>query len=94
MPRKSLAEQLYGEEDEIADEEDSIWFLIYDFNDVKPHLNFWTNIHRLTALEGVSRLIQYSAFQSNRRRIAMAAQKLAEYYGASTELFQAKKVNP
>lgn len=94
MPRKSLAEQLYEAQEETADEENATWLLIYDFNNVKPHLNYWTNLRRLTALEGSSRLIQYSAFLTNKKRIATTAKKLAEYYGATTELFQAKRVNP
>jgi len=87
MPRKSLAEQLYEAEEETLDEDDAIWLLLYDFNDVKPHLNFWINLRRLTALEGSSRLIQYSAFLTDRKRIATAAKKLAGYYGATPDTF-------
>jgi hypothetical protein len=36
-------------------------------------------------------LIQYSVFQTDRRRVAVAAKRLAEHYGASTEVFRGQK---
>jgi hypothetical protein len=36
-------------------------------------------------------LIQYSVFQTDRRRVAVAAKRLAEHYGASTEIFKGQK---
>jgi len=98
MPRRSLADELYDEEEEELHKEDEpptergrSWILLYDFRHVKPHLNFWTNLRRLSAKDGDSRLIQYSCFQSGQRRVARAAEKLARYYGAETELFAAQR---
>jgi len=42
---------------------------------------------------GKSSLIQYSVFQTDRRRVAVAAKKLAEHYGASTEVFKGQKTS-
>lgn len=39
------------------------------------------------AIEGESRLIQYSALHTDSRRITMAVEKLARYYGAETKVF-------
>jgi len=86
MPRKSLAQQLYEDEENQPTDEGQ-WLLLYDFRDTHPHLNYWTNLRRLMGFEGESRLIQYSALHTSSRRIARAAEKLARYYGADTELF-------
>lgn len=90
MPRKTLAEELYNETEETPEEEDVEWLLLYDFKDMKPHTNFWTNLSRLAALGGRSRLIQYSAFVTDNRRIVVSAKGLAEHYGASTEVFKGR----
>jgi hypothetical protein len=58
---------------------------------MKPHTNFWTNLSRLTALGGRSRLIQYSAFITDNKRIVKSAKELAEHYGASTEVFRGQR---
>jgi hypothetical protein len=91
LPRRTLAEELYSEAEETPEEEDVEWLLLYDFRDMKPHTNFWTNLSRLTALGGRSRLIQYSAFVTCSRRIVVSAKELAEHYGASTEVFRGRE---
>jgi hypothetical protein len=51
------------------------------------------NLKRLGGLGGRSSLIQYSVFQTDRRRVAVAAKKLAEHYGASTEVFRGQRTD-
>jgi hypothetical protein len=91
MPKKNLAEEIYDElEDEVESEAE--WIVVYDFNGVKPHLNFWTNIHRLASLGGDSKLIQFSVFKTKNRRVAYAVKRLAEHYGAETLIFNVLSV--
>ena len=91
MPRQSLAEEYYLEAEEAPEEPGVEWLLLYDFREVKPSTKFWTNLKRLGGLGGRSSLIQYSVFQTDRRRVVVAAKKLAEHYGAKTEVFRGQK---
>ena len=91
MPKLSLAEEYYLEVEEAPEEPGVEWLLLYDFKEVKPSTKFWTDLKRLEGLGGRSSLIQYSVFQTDRRRVAVAAKKLAEHYGASTEVFKGQK---
>jgi hypothetical protein len=87
MPRKNLAQEIYGGLEVNEIETNAEWLVVYDFKDVKPHLNFWTNIHRLASFGGDSKLIQFSVFKTRKKKIAFAAKKLAEHYGAETFVF-------
>jgi hypothetical protein len=91
MTRKSLAEEYYEELDDVAEEKGAEWILLYDFKGLKPNTKFWTNLKRLTAFGGESALIQYSVFHTDKKRVAAAAKKLAEHYGATTEVFKGQR---
>lgn len=53
--------------------------------------NFYTNLARLASqLEG-STLIQRSVFLTKKRRVVAAARRLAEHYGARTEVFKGRR---
>ena len=55
--------------------------------------NFYTNLARLASqLEG-STLIQRSVFLTKKRRVVAAA-RLAEHYGARTEVFKGRREDP
>jgi hypothetical protein len=77
----------------VADELGIEWLLLYDFREVKPSTKFWTDLKRLGGLGGRSSLIQYSVFQTDRRRVAVASKKLAEHYGAKTEVFRGRRTD-
>ena len=92
MPRQSLAEEYYLKAEETPEEPGVEWLLLHDFEGLKPSTRFWTNLKRLKGLGGRSSLIQYSVLQTDRRRVAVAAKKLAEHYGADTIRLQARVV--
>jgi predicted RNA-binding Zn-ribbon protein involved in translation (DUF1610 family) len=92
MPRQSLAEEYYLKAEETPEEPGVEWLLLHDFEGLKPSTRFWTNLKRLEGLGGRSSLIQYSVLQTDRRRVAVAAKKLAEHYGADTIRLQARVV--
>jgi hypothetical protein len=86
MPRKSLAEELYEDEEDCVDE-DGHWIVVYDFEG-KPNPRFWVNLSRLSTLGAGSRLLQFSVYMTGSRRIARVAVLLARHYGASVEVFR------
>jgi hypothetical protein len=92
MPRKSLAEELYADEEDCADE-GGHWIVVYDFEG-KPNPRFWVNLRRLSTMRAGSRLLQLSVYMTGSRRVARVAVLLARHYGASVEVFRAEQVNP
>jgi hypothetical protein len=94
MLRQSLAEEYYLEAEETPEEPGVEWLLLYDFKETKPGTKFWTNLSRLTALGEGSTLIQRSVFLTKKRRIVTAARRLAEHYGARTEVFKGRREDP
>ncbi len=85
MPRKSLAEKLYADEDCCRDP--GRWIIVYDFAG-KTNPNFWDNLRRLSSLDGESRLLQLSVYLAESRQSARVALRLAEHYRASVEAFK------
>jgi hypothetical protein len=77
VPRKSLAEKLYTDEDGCRDP--GRWLIVYDFAG-KTNSNFWTNLRRLSSLDGESRLLQLSIYLAEGRRSARVALSLARHY--------------
>ena len=91
MGRKSLAEKLYEETENIA-MEDGTWLVLYDFKGIKPTTRYWTNLNRLIKIAGGGSLVQYSVFTPKDRRVAVVANKLAMHYGAETIVYKVEKV--
>jgi hypothetical protein len=73
------------------EEEGATWLLLYDFKGVKPGIKFWINLNRLAAKGTETSLVQYSALLTHSRRVAKAAKRLAEHYGAKVEVFKGPK---
>jgi hypothetical protein len=71
-----------------TEEEGHEWLLLYDFKGTKPGTKFYMNLTRLSTHKGKTALLQYSAFLTSSRRVALAAKKLATHYGAETTLFK------
>ncbi len=91
MPRVSLAEELYRDEEKRDD--DSKWLVVYDFTG-KPNPRFWANLRQLSALKAGSRLLQLSVYLTGSRRVARVAVRLARHYGASVEAFRVEDEAP
>jgi len=91
MGRKSLALKIY-EDCEDIEEEPGTWLVLYDFKGIKPSSKFWDNLHRIKNLAGSGSLIQYSVFQSNSKRGAVSALKIARHYGAESIMYKVEKV--
>ena len=88
MTRRSLAEVLYEEAEDVPEAEGQEWLLLYDFEGIKPGTKFYTNLARLSALKGKTALIQYSALLTSSRRVALVTKSLAAHYGARTTVFK------
>jgi hypothetical protein len=91
MGRKSLALKIY-EDCEDIEEEPGTWLVLYDFKGIKPNSKFWDNLGRIKSLAGSGSLIQYSAFQSNSKRGAVMALKIAQHYKAESIMYKVEKV--
>ena len=91
MGRKSLALKIY-EDCEDIEEETGTWLVLYDFKGLKPNSKFWDNLHRIKNLAGSGSLIQYSVFQSNSKRGAVSALKIARHYGAESIMYRVEQV--
>ena len=89
MGRKSLALKIY-ENCEDIEEETGTWLVLYDFTGMKPNSKFWDNLGRIKNLAGSGSLIQYSVFQSNSKRGAISALKIARHYGAETIMYKVR----
>ncbi len=92
MPRMSLAEEFYNDEEE-CDGDGMKWLIVYDFAG-KPNPRFWMNLRRLSALEAGSRLLQLSVYITRSRRVARVAVRLARHYGARVEAFRVEGTFP
>ncbi len=92
MARRALADVYYEDADEDKSETGT-WLLLYDFRGKKPSARFWENLSRLRARGLGAHLIQYSALWTASKRIAYAAKKLSEHYGAETRLFSATQAD-
>jgi hypothetical protein len=92
MPRRSLAEQIYQETENITEEPETSWLILYDFHEVKPNTRFWINIKRLTTHDPCSTLIQYSALKTGSKRVASATRRLVEHYGGAARVFRVENV--
>ncbi len=88
MPRKSLADEYYEETEDMEDNENVEWLIIYDFESIKSSTKFWTNLHKLQDKSVGSGLIQQSVFKTRSGRVAAASKRLAEHYGASVQVFK------
>ena len=77
---------------EDIDDEPGTWLVLYDFKGIKPNSKFWDNMGRIKNLAGSGSLIQYSVFQSNSRRGAVSALKIARHYGAESIMYRVEKV--
>ncbi|MDP2900329.1 MAG: hypothetical protein Q8O47_05115 [Candidatus Bathyarchaeota archaeon] len=89
MTRRSLVDTYYEETDDELCEAETTWLLLYDFKGTKPSTKFWANLKRLAAKDIGAGLIQYSVLLTRSRRVAKAAKRLAEHYGAETITFAA-----
>ncbi len=92
MGRKSLAQKIFEETE--PDNEKGTWLVLYDFKAIKPSSKFWTNQKRIQTIVGEGALIQYSVFKTQSKRGALTAVKLAQHYGANTEIYKAEKIEP
>ena len=92
MGRKSLAKKIY--ETISTEKEKGTWLVLYDFKAIKPSSKFWTNLKRIQTIVGEGGLIQYSVFKTQSKRGALTVVKLAQHYGANTEIYKAEKVDP
>ena len=91
MGRKSLALKIYEDGEDIEDEPGT-WLVLYDFKGIKPNSKFWDNLHRIKNLAGSGSLIQYSVFQSNSKRGAVSALKIARHYRAESIMYKVEQV--
>lgn len=92
MPRTSLAEQIYETTEDLTEEPDTNWLILYDFHGVKPNTRFWANLRRLTKHDPNSNMIQYSALKTTSKRVASSTKKLVEHYGGAVRVFRAEDV--
>jgi len=92
MPRTSLAEQIYETTEDLTEEPDTNWLILYDFHGVKPNTRFWANLKRLTKHDPDSNMIQYSALKTTSKRVASSTKKLVEHYGGAVRVFRAEDV--
>ena len=93
MGRRSLAQEYLDEVPEQEGGEEGTWLVLYDFKGVKPNPRFWSNVKRLSALVGDSRLVQYSVFMTGSRRGAVAAVKLVRHYSGEVVVFKDEEVD-
>ncbi len=91
MGRKSLAEKYYQETENIP-QENGTWLVLYDFKEIKPSTQYWTNLRRLIKIAGGGSLVQYSVFTTKEKRAAAVAKRLAEHYGAETIVYRVEKL--
>lgn len=85
---QSLAEQFLNEAP--VEEDPYQWIVVYDFLQEKPSPKFWKNLNKLTSISTVTR-IQYSVLMAEKKGDALAAQKLAFYYGAEVKVFKCER---
>lgn len=92
MARRSKAQQLLNEYEEIEDQVQT-FIVVYDFLGFKPSKRFWENLHRINDENPESGLIQYSVYKANTLKEALVVNQLAKEYGADTMMFTAKEYN-
>jgi hypothetical protein len=68
-------------------------FPIFPSRAIKPGTKFYTNLARLSALEGKTALIQYSALLTSSKIVAIAAKNMARHYGAKTTSFKVVRMD-
>jgi len=88
MGRKSIAEKLL-EGLPKADSFDRTFLVLYDFTETRAPVDFYNNMKRVTELtEDGSTLVQYSAYRTTSMKAAITVGRLAERYGAETDLYE------
>ncbi|MCW4050145.1 MAG: hypothetical protein NWE89_10480 [Candidatus Bathyarchaeota archaeon] len=77
---------------EETEDEAGLWIVVYDFIGSKPNPNFWVNLKRISTSEG-GNLIQYSVYQTEKRKEAHAVRNLVHHYGGEARIFRCFETN-
>jgi hypothetical protein len=90
MGRRSIAQILFDEMEEIEDEKET-FIIVYDFRGFKPSKRFWENLKRIGKENEDTGLVQYSVYLANGLKEAIVVARLAEFYGADAMIFSVKE---
>ena len=95
MPRKSHADKILKELEEVSDAA-GLWLVLYDFAQPpgrKITQGFYANLKRITERLGDGRRVQLSIYECEKLKTAMAIRMLAERFKArDVAIYKAEEI--